>query len=231
MKTLYIIPARGGSKGIPKKNIKLLNGKPLIYYSIDIAREMSIDENICVSTDSDEILYAVEEYGLKTHFKRPAELAEDNSGTYGVLMHAVTFFENKGIHYDNIVLLQPTSPFRMKAHIEEALSLYNEHVDMVVSVGKSHHSPYFNLFEEEESGFLKKSKKSTFETRQAAPPVYFYNGSIYIINIKSLKNQSLNQFEKIRKYEMSDIYSFDIDTPLDWAICETLISNGYIKNE
>ena len=230
MKTLYVIPARGGSKGILKKNIKPLAGKPLIHYSIDIVRQIADDEDICVSTDSDEILEAVENYGLKIPFKRPSELSKDSSGTNDVLMHALHFFENKDVHYDTIMLVQPTSPFRLKQHFVEILELYSEKLDMVVSVGKSHQSPYFNLFEENKLGFLEKSKKGFFQTRQETPPVYFYNGSLYLINTESLKKMPLNQFVKIKKLIMEDIYSVDIDTPLDWAICETIIRDGYIKN-
>ena len=91
MNILVIIPARGGSKGIPHKNVKELNGKPLICYSIDAARQLTTDENICVSTDDDVIIKVVEDYGLKVHFKRPAELATDCAGTNGVLLHAWSF--------------------------------------------------------------------------------------------------------------------------------------------
>ena len=231
MKTLYIIPARGGSKGVPKKNIKPLGGKPLIYYSIDAAREVSSDIDICISTDSEEVIAKVEDYGLKVPFIRPDLLSGDNSGTYEVLVHALDYYESKGIAYDNIMLLQPTSPFRKKQHLIEASALYNDNLDMVVSVGESHQSPYFTLFEENENGFLEKSKKGYFQTRQEAPPVYFYNGSLFLINVKSLKKKPLHIFEKIKKYQMEDIYSVDIDTPLDWAVCETIISEGYIKDE
>jgi len=111
---LVVIPARGGSKGIPHKNIKPLGGKPLICYSIDVARQITSDENICVTTDDDEIIKVVEDYGLKVPFKRPAELATDNCGSNEVILHALKFFEDKGKKVDRIILLQPTSPFRTK---------------------------------------------------------------------------------------------------------------------
>ena len=112
MNILVVIPARGGSKGIPHKNIKKLNGKELITYSIDVARQLTSDDNICVSADDDNIIATVENYGLKVAFKRPIELATDSAGTNGVLLHALDFYENQGRTYDVIVLLQPTSPFR-----------------------------------------------------------------------------------------------------------------------
>jgi CMP-N,N'-diacetyllegionaminic acid synthase len=231
MKTLYVIPARGGSKGIPKKNIKSLNGKPLIYYSIDAARSVAKDSDICVSSDCDEIISIVENYGLKVPFKRPIELSTDASGTYEVLLHCLDYYESKGIYYDSVMLLQPTSPFRKKEQLLEITRLYSEDLEMIVSVGISHQSPYFNLFEEGQSGYLRKSKIGDFKTRQEAPVIYFYNGSIYLINVHFLRNRPLHKFERIKKYVMDDIHSIDIDTPLDWAICETIISNGYIENE
>ena len=96
MRPLVIIPARGGSKGIPHKNIKELGGKPLICYAIDAARKFTTDDNICVSTDDEDIIKVVEKYGLSVPFKRPDYLATDNAGTNGVLLHALNFYEEKG---------------------------------------------------------------------------------------------------------------------------------------
>lgn len=231
MKTLYLIPARGGSKGVPKKNIKDLNGKPLIYYTIDVARSFAQDVDICVSTDCDEIISKVREYGLNVPFKRPEKLSGDQSGSYEVLLHALNHYESEGRQYENIMLLQPTSPFRKNEHLKEIMALYSSAIDMVVSVSQSHHNPYFNLFEENGLGFLQKSKEGYFENRQQAPDVYAFNGSIYLINSKSLKLKPLHNFEKVKKYVMDEIHSVDIDTPLDWAVCETMIREGYIKNE
>ena len=103
MRPLVIIPARGGSKGIPHKNIKELGGKPLICYAIDAARKFTTDDNICVSTDDADIIKVVEKYGLSVPFKRPDYLATDNAGTNGVLLHALKFYEEKGCRFDMIV--------------------------------------------------------------------------------------------------------------------------------
>lgn len=154
MNILVIIPARGGSKGIPHKNVKELNGKPLICYSIDAARQLTTDENICVSTDDDVIIKVVEDYGLKVHFKRPAELATDCAGTNGVLLHALEFYEKQGRKYDVVVLLQPTSPFRETKSLKEAVALYTSDIDMVVSVKEAATNPYYNSFEEDAEGLL-----------------------------------------------------------------------------
>jgi N-acylneuraminate cytidylyltransferase len=225
MKTLVVIPARGGSKGIPHKNIKLLNGKPLICYSIDVAREFTEDENICVTTDDDEIIKVVEEYGLKVPFKRPDYLATDTCGSNEVIQHAYQFFAKKGTQYDAILLLQPTSPFRKVEFLKEAVALYDDSIDMVTSVKLSSCNPYYDGFEEDADGLLKISKgDGTIERRQDAPSVWQQNGSIYVINPKSLMEKGMAYFTKIRKYAMSELYSVDIDNPFDWKVAELVIN-------
>ena len=114
MRYLAIIPARGGSKGIPKKNIKLLNGKPLINYTIEAARNAFDDIDICISTDSIEIKEIVEKSNLKVPFLRPSELACDTAGTHEVLMHAINYYENLGKTYDVLVLLQPIQIYNIE---------------------------------------------------------------------------------------------------------------------
>lgn len=223
MNPLIVIPARGGSKGVPGKNIKNLNGKPLIQYTVDEARKLFDDQQIIVSTDDGDIKNKIEESGLKVPFLRPEELATDTSGTYEVLLHAIQYYESQGNDAEILVLLQPTSPFRTAIHIEEALKLFSPDIDMVVSVKETKANPYYLLFEEDEKGFLRKSKTGNFIRRQDCPKVWEYNGAIYVINIKSLKAKPVAEFDKILKYEMDEIASHDIDTPLDWKIAEYLI--------
>ena len=224
MKILVIIPARGGSKGIPHKNIKPLNGKPLIYYTIDVARSIVSDEDICVSTDDPEIIKTVEDYGLKVPFVRPEELATDTAGTYEVLLHALEYYERQGKYYDVVLLLQNTSPFRKPEQVKEALALYTEDLDMVVSVKECAANPYYCVFEEDEKGFLHVCKgDGNIFRRQDAPKVYEYNGAIYVINAESLKNQHMHQFKKRIKYVMDEKSSIDLDTMNDWIIAEMII--------
>lgn len=223
MRTLVIIPARGGSKGIPRKNIKSFDGKPLIYYTIDCARAICPDEDICVSTDDAEIISVVEQYGLKVPFVRPAELATDTAGTYEVLLHALAFYEKQGKHYDVVVLLQNTSPFRTPQQVKEALSLYREDVDMVVSVKECAANPYYCVFEENQEGFLNICKgEGNIFRRQDAPKVYEYNGAIYIMNAKILKTTHMHKMQKRIKYVMDELSSFDLDTMWDWKMAEML---------
>ena len=229
MKYLVVIPARGGSKGIPHKNIKPLGGKPLIYYSIDIARQFTTDENICVTTDDAEIISVVEQHGLKVPFVRPAELATDTCGSSEVIQHAYQFFADKGVKYDAIVLLQPTSPFRKVEFIKEAVALYDESVDMVTSVRPAACNPYYDGFEENKDGLLVVSKgDGTIERRQEAPKVWQQNGSIYVINPKSLIEKGMGGFTKIKKYAMPETYSVDLDTMLDWKMAELIIKEGIL---
>lgn len=228
MKPLVVIPARGGSKGVPGKNWKELNGKPLINYTIEAAREVFDDNCICVSTDSEEIKEVAESTGLNVPFLRPEYLATDKAGTYEVLLHAVEYYEKEGYAADTLILLQPTSPFRKPEHIKQALALYKNAYDMVVSVKETKANPYYILFEENKEGWLEKSKESNTTRRQDCPKVWEYNGAIYIININELKNKPLSRFKKIKKYEMDEYASHDIDTMLDWYIAEMLLDKKYV---
>jgi len=225
MKALYLIPARGGSKGILYKNRKLLNGKPLICYAIDAARQIADDRDICVSTDDYTIIKVCEDYGLRVPFKRPDELARDGSGSYEVIMHAIDFFEKQGRHYDVVVLLQPTSPFRTALHISEAMALYTTDCDMVVSVNEVKTNPYYIMFQEDEQGYLKHILQGNFTRRQDCPKVYEYNGAVYIMNIEALKAKPLSAFTKNKKYVMPQSASVDLDTMDDWNYAEFLMKH------
>lgn len=215
---------------MPGKNIKSLAGKPLICYSIDAARSIAPDQDICVSTDDDAIIKIAEDYGLNVPFKRPAELSTDTAGSYEVVLHALDFYEKKGNKYDCVVLLQPTSPFRKPAHIIEAMELFSKDIDMIVSVKEASKNPFYNLFKEDENEFLSPIMDTGATRRQDAPMLYEYNGSIYIMNVKSLRESSINNFSKVKKYVMDKIYSVDIDDEMDWNFCEFLLNKyTYLK--
>ncbi|WP_455962582.1 acylneuraminate cytidylyltransferase family protein [Bacteroides bouchesdurhonensis] len=230
MNILVLIPARGGSKGIPRKNIKILNNKPLIGYAIDVARQFVSDADICVSTDDDEIIKVVEEYGLKVPFKRPDELATDHSGSYGVMLHALEFFEKQGRHYDAMVLLQPTSPFRRTEDVAACIQQYEAGgFDMVVSVMEALTNPYYNCYLAKEDNCLKPLLDSAgIERRQDAPKAYEYNGACYVINTTMLKEKNLDEFERVGFVEMDRLHSIDLDTMLDWKLAELASKEGLI---
>ena len=220
---LVVIPARGGSKGLPGKNIKDLCGKPLIAYSIDVARTITTDDNICVSTDDMQIKHVVEDYGLHVPFIRPAELATDTATTNDVLLHAVNFYRNQGKEYDIILLLQPTSPLRKKEEVKEALDLYNQNIDMVVSVTKSH-APAV-LCRENNDGYIELVYNKNAGSRQSVSTLYEFNGAIYVINIKSLMNKGLGNFTRRVKYVMSKETSIDIDDIYDFLLVKSIMNN------
>ncbi len=228
MKPLVIIPARGGSKGVPGKNSKLLAGKPLIQYTIEAALGVFSPEQIIVSTDSQEIKAVAEASGLNVPFIRPAHLATDTASSYDVLLHAMHFAENNKLDFDSVVLLQPTSPFRTSEHIREAIDLFDASLDMVVSVKEPDSNPYYTMFEEDENGYLSKSKEGNYSRRQDCPKVYEYNGAIYVINSDRLKQMPIAAFKKVKKYVMSPAVSHDIDTSLDWIVAESLLKKQSI---
>lgn len=231
MRILFIIPARGGSKGIPGKNIKPMGGIPLINRSIDIARKFVDDKDICVTTDSDEIIDVVRKHGMEVPFKRPDYLATDTASSYDVLIHAIDFYREKGIEYDWMVLLQPTTPFRKEEDLRKMLDMMNDDLDMVVSVKEAETNPYYNCYAVNEQGYLQKFIKSNsvgYGRQQVKPSIYEKNGSVYVIKIASLRKQKINDFEKVHLYEMNKVYSIDLDEPLDWIFAEAVLKAGLV---
>lgn len=226
MRKLILIPARAGSKGLPGKNVKHLEGKPLISYSIEFAKEIAGEKDvICISSNDMEVLEIARGYGIGLPFIRPDYLATDEAGSYEVIMHALEYF---GIeNFDAVLLLQPTSPLRRISDYLKLESKFKTEIDMVVTVKKSKENPYFNLFEEDADGTLKKCKSATFTRRQDCPTVYAINGSMYLMNVHSLLKTNIIGFTKIDKIEMPDELSIDIDTIQDWIIVEYLMK----KNE
>lgn len=222
MKILYLIPARGGSKGIPHKNIKLLHGKPLIQYSIEVARKFAADDDICISTDDLQIKAVAEGLGLKVPFLRPDYLASDTAGTSDVIIHALDFYSKQGKEYDVVVLLQPTSPLRTVQNVKDCLAIYTDEYDMVTTVKESNVSAV--LCKENTHGYLEQVIGGNNVRRQEAEKLYEYNGAVYVINANAVKNKGLGGFTKIKKFVMSEENSVDIDTMLDWKFCEMLLS-------
>lgn len=226
MTPLYVIPARGGSKGIPHKNIKELCGRPLIAYSIDAARGAGApDTHILLTTDDPAIADCARSLGLEVPFMRPPELATDAAGSREVILHAMDRADELGIGYDCVVLLQPTSPLRVADDILGALALYTHDCDMVVSVTEAASNPYYNCFETDPAtGYLHVSKGDGLYTRrQDAPPAWEYNGAIYVINPQSLRDMPLGAFPRRVPYPMPRSRSVDLDTPLDWLVAEAMM--------
>ncbi len=225
MKPLYIIPARGGSKGIPRKNIKPLGGRPLIAYAIDAALEAGAPpQSIILSTDDEEIAATARSLGLPTPYMRPVALGADTTGSREVILDVMDWADARGIEYDCVVLLQPTSPFRTADDIRRTLAAYRPDIDMAVTVTPASSNPYYNCFETDSDGFVTISKGDGLYTRrQDAPPAWEFNGAVYAINPASLRRQPMGAFRRRVPVEMPRERSLDLDTPMDWAVAEYLI--------
>ena len=233
MKPLYIIPARGGSKGIPRKNIKELCGRPLIAYTVDAAIEARkrLGGHILLSTDDAETADIVRGLGIEVGYMRPAELAGDTSGSREVMLHAMDWAESQGIEYDCVVLLQPTSPFRTAADIVACTQLLEPGIDMAVSVCEAADNPYFNIFETDAEGYLHISKgDGKLTRRQDAPKAWVYNGAVYAINPASLRAMPMGMFGHRVPSVMPRKRSIDIDGPADWLAAETIMSRQTLIN-
>ncbi len=228
-----MIPARGGSKRLPKKNIRLLRDKPLIAWSIEAAQQSQYVDAILVSTEDSEILATAMAFGLETPFVRPAALATDEAKSLDVALHALDTYESQlNKHFDILLLLQPTSPLRTAQHIDEALELFlQKNADAVVSVSECEHSPLLaNTLPQDQSlsGFLRKEVMNV--RSQDLPKYYRTNGAIYIISNSAIrKSQSFFPEKNSFAYIMQPDVSVDIDSMTDFMFAETLLAKSTNK--
>ncbi len=227
---LCVIPARGGSKSIKKKNIAKLNGKPLIAYTILEAQKVFPKENIVVSTDDKEIASVSKKYGCDIFFKRPKKLASDNAKSYEVILHSLNFMENLNNKlYDKIIMLQPTSPLRKSSHIIKSLKIINErNVDSVVSiVNVNGYHPY--RMKIIKNNFLKNYIDQGFEDmrpRQLLPNIFIRNGAIYLNKRKVIINEKQLVGKKVKPLIMKDFESINIDSVNDLYLAESILKNS-----
>ncbi len=227
---ILTICARGGSKGVPGKNIKPVLGKPLIGYTIEQAKTLDWVNRIVVSTDDEKIKKVAEDLGLDVPFFRPAELATDSAGKIPAIIHAVETAERHwSENYDIVLDLDPTSPLRNLDDIESAVKVLTDEYDVksVFSVCEAYKNPYFNMVEENENGYIRLSKKPTrpILRRQDAPRVYEMNASIYVIWKSVLLKDKTIFTNQTRIYEMPRERSVDIDSPVDFKLVEILMKN------
>ena len=225
---LTIIPARGGSKRVPGKNIKLLHDKPLIAWTIEAALNCHHLNRVIVSTDDNNIAKIAIEYGAEVPFIRPALLAQDNSTTVDMVKHALKFYSSNQETFDYVVLLQPTSPLRNSEHITEAIELLlKKKADAIISVCKVEHSPLWtNIIPKNGSlkSFINDDVKNV--RSQDLDDYYRLNGAIYIVNVKRLfEENTLFLSENIFSYEMDTINSVDIDENIDFLYTEFLLKH------
>lgn len=230
---LGIIAARGGSKGLPGKNLRPLAGRPLIVHTIRAAQESRALSDYLVTTDDPGIARVSQDVGAPVPFMRPSELASDEISIWPAVDHAVMEWERRrGQPVATVVLLQPTSPLRTAADIDGCVAKFQATgADLCLSVVKSHDSPYFNLIEPESVGSLFMKPCSALmrnhSRRQAAPPVYAINGAVYVMRRSAVVGLT-NQFQlgRIAAYEMPRRRSLDIDTAEDLDMAEWLIARA-----
>lgn len=224
MKAICFIPARGGSKGIPKKNIRILGGKPLIAHTIESALNSGLFQHVIVSTDDVEIAEISKKYGAEVPFIRPQELASDVATFDDVLLHGVTMLLNMSYDFDIVAARDCTVPFIDKNDMKNAIDLLlKSDCDSVFSVCNSHPNPYFGMFEVNSKGYLEPSKIAPhpIKRRQDAPIVYELNG-LYVHNVKTLLDTGKMFTQKILPYEISKEHGFMIDYEIEFKIAEIM---------
>ena len=223
LKYLAIIPARGGSKGILGKNLRELNGKPLIAWSIEHALSSPEVQHVIVSTDNEEIAKVSKDFGAEVPFIRPIDLAQDATPTEPVLIHALDFYEKQGYFFDAVILLQPTSPFRKKGTLSRAIREFeNSNSDSLLSVCENHHFFWMNK--------AKPEALYDFQNRPRRQDIsefdrwYRENGSIYITRADILRKKNNRLGEKISMFVMTEEESWEIDSQADLKIASALMS-------
>jgi CMP-N-acetylneuraminic acid synthetase len=226
-KILAIIPARGGSKGLPNKNIKELLGKPLLVYTIDQAKESKYIDEIFLSTDSSYIAQVSENYGLHVPILRPNYLASDTSSSVDVVLHVIDYYENKGIIFDFVILLEPTSPLRKKNDIDSAILkvIDSQYADGIISIGEVHMEHPMIVKRINSKGYIESYvlSNSLINRRQELDKAYFPYGILYMIKTSTLKLNKTFYTQNIIPYFIERWQNFEIDDIYDFIIIESLL--------
>ena len=237
-KTLAIIPARGGSKGLPGKNTRPLCGKPLIAWTIEQALQSGAFDTVVVSTDSEEIAAVASSYGADVPFLRPAELATDTATSVDVVLHALDFYEGKGKRFDYVALLEPTSPLRKVQDLIKAKNTLSatEDVKSVVGVAmvESQHPAFLvTLNEGWIKPYIEGESKEAIDAlrRQDICEFYFFEGSLYIAEVEYFKQIKAFYHAKTKGYVVEKWQSFEIDDICDFEIVEFLMSKKILCNK
>ncbi len=226
---LGVIPARGGSKSVPRKNLAPLNGKPMFYYTIEAAQQSKLLTHFVVSSEDEEIIKVAKSFGAPAPFVRPAELATDEAPSLPVVQHAVREVESrKGVTFDYVVLLQATSPLRNSADIDAALEkLIETGADSVVSVVRvAHHHPARMRFIENDLLIqLPMGEQKEMQRRQDLPPVYIRNGAIFATKRSVVMDQNSMLGKVSRPYVMPESRSANVDTKFDFLVVEVMMQH------
>lgn len=223
-----LIPARGGSKGIHRKNLAPLAGKPLIQYTFEAALESKLLDRVILSTDDPEIAEFARGFNIEVPFSRPKSLATDTASTRSVQVHSLEWLESdEGTMPEVMVTLQPTSPFRSSTHIDEAIREFNSrHVDSVISVTPVSEHPYEVVGFSDGQMFRPVERPKEIVRRQEYPPYFFINGAIYVTRSSVLMDQDRGFGKTVYGYEMGPQDSTDIDTAFDLQLAECLLLNS-----
>ncbi|MDB4513393.1 acylneuraminate cytidylyltransferase family protein [Akkermansiaceae bacterium] len=224
---LGVIPARGGSKGVPRKNIKLLGGKPLIWYTLKSAKESKFLSECLVSTEDKEIKETAIGLGAEVPFLRPKELALDTTSTLPVLTHALSEMEHQGKYFDAVCILQPTSPFRSSGFIDKCIEKFIQtKADTLISVKKvpDHYNPHWT-FEKDENGIARiaTGESQIIPRRQLLPDTFYRDGMVYLVKRELLMTGDTLYGEKVVCLE-SQGENMNIDNMDDWEKAEKYIS-------
>ena len=228
--TLAIIIARGGSKRLPRKNIKTLCGKPLIAWTIAHAHNSAHIDRTIVSTDDEEIAEIARQYRAEIPFLRPEEFARDDSPSIDAVLHAITWLEERGEYYDLVMLLQPTSPLRKKTDLDDALTLFISNIDTadsLVSIGKVHlEHPY--IIKKVEGGYVKQFINTDEEAyqRQQLPSAYFPYGVVYLSKTDALKKHKTFYQERTLPYFIERWQNYEIDDACDLICIEAIMKHN-----
>ena len=225
MKNLAIIPARSGSKGLKDKNIKLMNGQPLLSYSIAAAKEAGVFDEIMVSTDSQRYADIAIQYGASVPFLRSEKNSSDTAGSWDMVLEVLDNYRKLGRKFDTVCLLQPTSPLRKGKDIFEAYKDFQENdVDALTSVCEVDHSPLWTMTLDEDRMLTEYKKHSSNAPRQKLANYYRINGAIYIRKIEYRNGGASLKDAREIAFIMDKKRSVDIDDALDFAIGEYLMN-------
>ncbi len=225
-RVLAIIPARGGSKRLPRKNVLALQGKPLIAWSIDAGLNSRFVDRVVVSTDSHEIAEISRQYGADVPFMRPLNIAGDTATTNSVILHMINTL-NSIEQFDIVVILQPTSPLRMSTDIDDALEMVEtKQAEGVVSVCECEHSPYWSNTLPSDGNMGRFIREDLSDKRsQDLPICYRLNGAVYAFTVSSIiENKGLSYSSQVYSFIMPAHRSIDIDNALDFKLAEFLIN-------
>ena len=223
MKTFAFIFARGGSKGLPGKNIMLLDGKPLIAYSIELAKSIKEIDKVYVSTEDEDIARIGEEFGAEV-IVRPTELAQDESPEWLAWQHAINYLKKRGDSFDCFVSLPATAPLRNKEDVLACLNIFDDSVDIVITVNETNKSPYFNMvLEKDNYTYLLKNSTNRYARRQDVPKTYEIATVAYITGPEFIINNN-NIFDgRVKSILIPRERAVDIDDSVDFKLAEILV--------